>query len=103
MWMRSRAKDDPLLAGGDALDLRDREEQEPTPEQAGPNLEQVGLIDAREEPQALDDADPARRRSNLEALTTAKPVLSLKRPGGVTRIDGRPSNTVIVRRRLRMR
>jgi hypothetical protein len=58
---RSASKDEPLLGSEDALDLLGWNEKQLTPEEASSNLEEIRLVNAREEANALDDTSPASR------------------------------------------
>ena len=58
---RSAAKDEPLLGSEDVLDLLGWNETQLTPKEASSHLEEIRLINAREEANALDDTSPACR------------------------------------------
>jgi hypothetical protein len=67
---RGGANDEPLFLENDLLDGLDRDQHELTPEATASHLEQVGLVDPRDEAKTLDVTDEALGRVDLEALAT---------------------------------
>ena len=66
------ADDDPRLLELHLLDRLHRDQDELAAEAASADLEQIGLVDAREEAEPLDEADGTVRRDDLEPLATRK-------------------------------
>jgi hypothetical protein len=56
---RSAAKDESLLGSEDVFDLLGWNEKQLTRDEASSNLEEIRLVNAREEANALDDTSPA--------------------------------------------
>ena len=69
---RHALEDDELLLGSNLLDLLDRDHDQLTPEPSAPHLEHVGSIDPGHEPHALDEANGAFRRLDLEPLAAGE-------------------------------
>ena len=79
-----------MLVAEDAVDLLDRDQEQLPPERPRADLEQIGTVDTGAEAKPLDDADPSRRRVDLEALAAAEPEVAVERLLGRMRIDRPP-------------
>jgi hypothetical protein len=84
---------DPL---GHADALRDREDEQVPTHESGPHGERVRSIQARPEPDLLDEADPSLRRVDPEALAAAEPVVERGRSGWTTLAVHRTHNSSVI-------
>jgi hypothetical protein len=78
--LRSRAaEDEPLLSRYDLLDIRHGNDKRAVAEEAAPDEELIGPIEARAEPNRLDRAKTPSRRVDPEAFAAAQPVVLIPR------------------------
>jgi hypothetical protein len=73
----SAANEDSLLGDADLLHLLNRDQEELAPETAATHLEQIGLVDPRDEAKSLDEAHEPGRRDDLETLAPRERVAAL--------------------------
>jgi hypothetical protein len=86
---RLAAEHKPLLTRFDLLDVPHRNDEPAIAEDAAPEEELVGPIEARTEPNRLDHADVISGRVDPEAFAAAEPVVAIptepsETPGGET-------------------